>query len=86
MIDQLASTVSLARVMLDDAHPSKEKTEVNTASLRLVLEAFIELGGGMPSRVRNPLPTPSPQATAEAARRTVAGRIATFDAEDPKRG
>jgi hypothetical protein len=87
MQDRYASVVSLARAMLMDAHPSNETCTVRTASLRLVLETLVGLGSALPSPLPAARPSPSAQAVAEGARRTVAGHIAAVDLEvNPSEG
>lgn len=73
MHDQLASTMALARSMLMGINPEHENTLVRTASLKLLLDTLVELGTSAPTRSMN-----------SDARRTVAGHLATFEAEkDP---
>lgn len=65
--DELASTVSLARVMLSDLDSARVKTEVDTAQLRLILMTLIE----------NSQPIGHDK-MAETAGRTVMGMMAQF--------
>jgi hypothetical protein len=81
MQDTYASIVALARTMLMDTESPQEMISVKTASLRLVLETLIEIGGGLPSPLPDRRPTPSAQAVADGARRSVAGHIAAVDLE-----
>lgn len=80
MHDRLASTVALARTLLQGVDPCPHVIDlkVNKASLKLVLETFIEECGQRPPPIANALPSPS---VADAARRTVAGRLAAHAAE-----
>lgn len=76
MHDKYASTLALARTLLDACQG--ETATVRAASLRLCLETLLELGGALPS----PLPTARPRPNAEAAAaRTVASRLAVFAVE-----
>ena len=43
--DQTASTVAQARVIRDGLDMARDETSVRTATLRLLLDALIELGG-----------------------------------------
>ena len=81
MIDHVASTVALARTLLMECDPVSVDTTLKTASLRLVLETFINLGGMHGSPLPTAKPSPSAQAVADGAARTVAGRIAAVDLE-----
>lgn len=81
MIDHTASTVALARTLMMDLDPTSVDTRIPTATLRLVLETLIALGGERGSPVPNALSSPSAEARAAAARNTVAGRIAAHDLE-----
>lgn len=83
MHDRLASTVALARALLQGVDPCPQVIDlkVNKAQLKLVLETFIEECGARPSPVRNALPSPTGEARADAARKTVAGHLAAVATE-----
>lgn len=80
MQDHTASTVALARVMLQSLDLQSVDSKVNTASLKLILDTFIDLAGNFTSPVPNAKGL-STQALESAARSTVAGRIAAIDLE-----
>lgn len=82
MHDQIASIVALARTMLMDvAGATTENCTVRTASLKLVLETFVDLGKAQPSPLPKALGTPIAHQVGEAQRRQVADHLASVDLE-----
>lgn len=81
MHDEIASTVALARTMLDACPPDNvAETTVLPASLRLVLKTFIEIGANAAGPVAGT--HISREKLGTEASRSLADHLAKFKTED----
>lgn len=80
MHDEVASVASLARTMLTQVDDSRGETTVASASLRLVIETFLELEKQRASILPRAIPGRGTARDVEkGARQSVAGVIARID-------